>query len=137
MNLELSEDQFMTLMELVYLGGWMANANRAPEEEISRFEEMEDQIYAIAGEAGMTRDVCLDEHIHGYLPSQEFEKRLDAYIAEYDEATFKEELAYRLAHRDLLEAYGSAAETLPDPLLERYRAEISAHGVDRLRLAGT
>lgn len=45
MKIELTKQQYETLLELMYLGNWMANSHRTTD-LISRYEEMEQLIHS-------------------------------------------------------------------------------------------
>lgn len=45
MKLELTEKQYRTLLEMVYMGNWMATATKIPSGQDGNYEEMEQYIY--------------------------------------------------------------------------------------------
>ena len=143
MDVTFTEEQFRVLIELVSLGNWIANGPRSPEEQVKRYADLEEYILATAYRSGFTDIVEFDREMNAYHPTGGFEDSLQPYIEEYDEDNFWDELIYRLAHRDFVAAYGKAiaAMTLGDrmekeqPFLDKYFAEISERGIERLKLA--
>jgi hypothetical protein len=141
-KVEFSPDQFKSLMELVYLGEWMANAIRLPDEHVEQFEEVQQYVFSLAGRFGLGGAVEFDERLGAFVPTNEFEEAMDGYIVEYDNETFWEELVHRLADRDLFYEYGEAVGAMTieqqiekrEPLVERYEREFEEHGVERLRV---
>lgn len=142
MKVELSADQFRALMELVYLGDWMANAGRLPDQQITRFEEVQQHVFSLAGRFGLGHSVEFDARSGEFYPTREYEEAMEEYIAEYDNETFWEELIHRLADRDLFSEYGEAITAMTieqhmakrDPLVERYEREFEEHGIERLSI---
>lgn len=98
----------------MYLGNWMANAQRGEggEETIPEYEDMEDFIFSHAKAFGLGAWVDDELKDQGkYYPSREFEEDsgVRELIEAYDDYTFWDELAERLADRDLLREYGAEA----------------------------
>jgi hypothetical protein len=142
MKIGFSVDEFKALVELVYLGGWMANAIRPPGEQVESLERVEQRILSLAGERGFKDMVEFRSHVDGFVPTSEFEEKMDAYISHYDDETFWDQLVDRLADRDLVAEYGEALKAMPieqfiatrEPVVERYEREAEEHGLQRLRV---
>lgn len=146
MNLELSPSQFKTLLKLVYLGNWMANAQRGEGDvdTILEYEDMEDFIFSHTKAFGLGEWVDDELKDEGkYFPSRKFEEEsgVRELIDEYDEYSFWDELAECLTDREMLKTYG--AETLKSmsrderfgkylELREKYDKELEEHGLERI-----
>ena len=115
MKIELSHDQYRTLLELVYLGNWMVNSIKEEiDHETQRYDELQGYLFLLARDFGFG-EWCDGEyefpHGKNHLTGAEF-KNKDALfncIEKYDEYTFWEELSHKLARRDLLHKYGPEA----------------------------
>jgi hypothetical protein len=142
MKVELSVDQFRSLMELVYLGDWMVNGIRSPDSRVERYQDLLQYLASLAGKFGLQGVVEFDEQLREFTSTREFEEAMEAYIREYDDEVFWDGLVDRLADRDLLAEYGEALKAMPveqvlskrEPLVERYEREVEEHGVERLRI---
>lgn len=142
MQLNLTEKQYATLVKLVYLGNWLANSHRTPDEELAEFSRVEDLVYAAsAGCPGMEGIERYEDGSYG--PTAAFEDAILPLIDDYDDGCFWSELSYRLACRDLCETVGEDAakamvsEERSDLIAgyeERYMREFVDHGLDNLRL---
>lgn len=148
MQLDLTKQDLKTLLELVYLGDWMINAQRTGSEDDSRseaHENMKKRIYAMAGEAGFEKEVKYDEKLKEWFPTYEFEMESDVamYHNVYDNNCVYEQLPDRLAWRDLRKQYSNeqiAAMSFEEklekryPFIDKYEEELYQHGLERLEI---
>lgn len=143
MEITLSREQFAILLELVYLGNWMANAIRMPGEEITDLSHLEQHLFSLARDLGFDDVADLDETLPDVFPSQALEDRMELYIEEYDDQTFWDQLIDRLAERDVLEDHGEPAVRAMsqeeyfqkrDAYVAKYEEEATKHGIERLRV---
>lgn len=122
MKLELSTEQYKKLVELVYLGGWLANSFRT-DDRIEDLAEVEHLIYSKA-EDFQAEDLFLEKSNYGYVDvNQDLEKKLHNLIEEYDEDSFWAELAERLAKRDLLRKLGPVQKITEEQLDQLFELE--------------
>ncbi len=137
MNLELTPDEFRKLIELAYLGEWMINAQHDPEFQDEAAEATVQKLLASRPHA----DISRDEETGNYFMHSNWTDRLyDDHILDYDDHIFWDELAERLALRDLARERGVEADHLdPDEDVrelkareDRYHQEFEEHGLDRL-----
>jgi hypothetical protein len=99
MNINFTNKQYEDLLKLVYLGNWMANANRA-DDKLEDFDALESHIFSHAKEYGLDAFADSDEEGVTY-PSRAFEDSgIQDLIDEYDTDSFWEELIDRLSARD-------------------------------------
>lgn len=139
MNIELTKEQYLKLLELVYLGEWMANSYRRKEDFNEAYDEIMQYILSFAKDLDLDL-VDYDEEGNYYFTTRKFEESLSQTIDEYDNNTFWLELANRLAERDLLREIGPVNE-LSDQhygrkleLEEKYLQEFERNGLKNLQL---
>lgn len=139
MNIQLEPDQYRKLIELVYLGEWMINAQHDVE---FQDEAASDSLQLLLA-ADPLPDVERDTETGDYFMREAWLARLyDDYILDYDDHVFWDELTERLAQRDLARARGVTSDDInrDDDLTElrpieaRYRHELESNGVDRLEI---
>lgn len=147
MSMELSREQFSALLKTVYLGNWMANANRdgsAENPHKKEYEAIEDYILSHAKRFGFGEYVNDEDAKYGRLfPTRKFEEETDVHELhdDYDEETFWDELIDRLGDRDFHKHY-SEDEILKMNREERFEKlyefmdkwadEINKNGIERL-----
>lgn len=145
MHLRLSDQELATLVEMVSLaanvGSW--NQKESAAERLAAFEDLESKILEKAGHSGLGDWIEFDEERQRFRVKQEIEERL-FYHECYDEfrnESFWDELAVRMADRDLARAIGFATwEKLSEEERrarttaweKRYWEEFTKHGVDRV-----
>jgi len=94
-NLTFKKEELETLLKLIYLGNWLANANREEERTIKKFEELKDQILSLIG-----------NNIKEKYENLKYDNEIINIIEEYNEITFWDLLITRLAERDMILEYG-------------------------------
>ncbi len=145
MHLRLSDQELATLVEMVSLAANVASWNQkeSANDQVSAFENLESKILEKAGHSGLGDWIEFDEETQRFRVKQEMEERL-FYHECYDEfrnESFWDELAVRLADRDLARAIGFKTwEKLTEEERrarttaweKRYWEEFSKHGVERV-----
>jgi len=141
-QISLTKEQYKTLVELVDLGQWMANATRT--KRIKKYDEMEQLVFSFTKQAGLQECVDYDDEMKMYFLLREFEEStIFPLKEEYDDYTFWEELAHRLADRDMLKQFGEKElagmprdemNKVRDALIGKYENESVEHGIDRLEI---
>lgn len=145
MHLRLTDQELATLVEMVSLAAHVATWNQ---KEFSRgrvegFEDLESKILERAGHAGMGEWIEFDEETQRFRVKKEIEEKLfyNECLDEFRDAMFWDELALRMADRDLGKAIGFEKM---DKMSEeqrrkktaasekRYWDEFSKHGIERL-----
>jgi len=110
-KIELTKEQFLTLMKVVYLGNWMANANRTggkDDPNVKEYEEISDYIFSLASRFDLEKYISHEaEDGDKYFLTNEFEEKTDVHRLheDYDEETFWDELPERLGERDFYRMY--------------------------------
>jgi hypothetical protein len=148
-KIELTKQQFKTLLKMVYLGNWLANAQRDGSNEnshLKEYEEIENYIFSFAKQFGLDEYVDDEESKKGkFYPTRVFEEETDVQklIEEYDEETFWDELIDRLGDRDFWRHYSKdeiqkmTQEERFEKLYEfidKWADEINEHGIERLKI---
>lgn len=148
MNIEISEKQFEKLLRLVYLGNVMVNDTRKDTKEDPRmreYDEIEEMFLRLAHEKGDTELVKFDIKTGKFQPALALieDEDVTAFIDRYIDDVFWEELAARLAERDVWEEIGdevmSGLEDKDKARLyaeaeSKYYGEFEESGVDNLRI---
>jgi len=134
MNLELTREQFLTLIECLHLASHVRNG-----EEI---EELEKILLRAGYDAGLDGSIMDEEGklVLNNLLLRALHKEMD----DYEDGVFQSTLADELADRDLRfmkteEEISAMSDKEYDAIIDsqaiRYEAEFSEHGVDHLTLA--
>ena len=133
MNLDLSREQFITLLESVHLANHVRGAFET--------EELEDILLKCGMDAGLDGIVMEDKD--GLMLNNLILRALHEDLMEYDKETFQMTLADELAARDLEfvkseEEIDAMSEDEYDDVIDsqarRYEMEFAEHGVDHLTL---
>lgn len=145
MQIEFTKEQFENLLKLVYLGNWVANANRT-DDRIKKYEEIENYIFSYAKQFGFGEYVGDEEKESGkFYPTRIFEEEtdIDRLHEEYDEETFWEELIDRLGDRDFYRHYSKDEiqkmtqderfEKLYE-FIDKWTEEINENGIEGLEV---
>ena len=149
MSIGLTRAQFFALLKAVYLGNWMANAQRdgsADDPRKKEYEEIEDFIFSHAKQFGLSEYVDDEEAAKGkFYPTRMFEEETDIHklIEEYDEETFWDELIERLGDRDFFRHYSKDEiqkmsrderfEKLYE-FIDKWAEEINKTGIEKLEV---
>ncbi len=143
MNIDCSQEEFKTLLDLVYAGNILINGMRSQEEKVEAYAQMEQKIFSMASSFGLENVVMYDETFKEYMPTSEYEEEeFNEYIDEYDTKVFWEELVMRLARRDALNYVGDVNQDATRAELnemqlrleEQYEEEIEANGIMNLKI---
>ena len=122
MKIELSEQQYRYLLDLVYIGNWVINSTRE-DDRIKEYDQVESLIFSHCLRHNMRKLVELYDG--DLIPSRAF---ADGGI---HEAILAEELALRDMDGEPLtrENYGALMERI-----ETYLSEFDAHGTDHISI---
>ena len=148
-KIEFTKEQFKALLKLVYLGNWLANAQRDGSNEnpnLEEYEAIENYIFSFAKQFGLSEYVDDEEAAKGkFYPTRFFEEETDVQklIEEYDEETFWDELIDHLGDRDFYRHYSKdeikkmTQEKRFEKLcgfIDKWADEINEHGIERLKI---
>lgn len=134
MRIDLTREQYTLLAELVYLGNWVVNGHRLPDELIEKYDGAEQLFLSFSKRMVNYGLIKYYDEDDTYGPALEMERRLREFIKEYDEATLWEELSDRLAARDLREQGQEITFEGMLPLADRYDEEFSKNHLDNVRV---
>lgn len=145
MKIECTKEEFKVLLDLVYAGNILVNGLRSQEERIKVYSDMEQTLFASAKEFGLEDIAEYSEEFKEYMPThayEEDEEGINPYIDAYDEKVFWEELALRLARRDVLNEVGDVNPDMTKQevnkkqlqLEEMYEDEFIENGIAWLKL---
>ena len=131
MKIELTEQQFRYLLDLVYIGNWVMNSTRE-DDRIREYDQVESLIFSHCLQHRMR---SLVELYHGELiPSRAYaDGGIHEAIETYEDIVFYEILAEELALRDMdgepltRENYGALMERI-----DAYLDEFDEHGTDHI-----
>ena len=131
MKIELTEQQFRYLLDLVYIGNWVINSTRE-NDRIQEYDQVESLLFGRAALEGMPD---LAELYQGEIvPSRAFvEGGIHEAIMDYEDSVFFDILAEDLARRDMddVPIDDSNCEEL-NSRIDAYIAEFEEHGTDNL-----
>lgn len=130
-NIELTEQQFRYLLDLVYIGNWVINSTRE-NDRIREYDQVESLIFSHCPAHRMHK---LVERLDGDLiPSRAYANGgIHDAIENYEDLVFYEILAEELALRDM-DGEPMTCETYAE-LMERidvYLSEFDRHGTDHV-----
>ncbi len=143
MTLPFTTSELERLLELAALGEWLLDGHRPEGQDSPAHAAVLQKLYALADDEGLGWLIGLDEAADRLKPSEALMARIDGEVQNYDEAVFWDELAIRLAERDLRDELGAAAfDALPhgerheraEALARAYDREFERHGLGRLHL---
>ena len=131
MKIELTEQQYRYLLDLVYIGNWVLNSTRE-DDRIKEYDKVESLIFSQCPLHGMRK---LVERLDGeIIPSRAFsDGGIHEAIAEYEDVIFYEILAEELALRDMdgepmtRENYNELMQRI-----DAYMGEFEEHGTDNI-----
>ena len=101
MRIDLSREQYLTLVKLLQLGNWPLGLTEANHELVSKAEDLEQYIFSIAREFEAGDKVYYDKEEEYYYLSEDLKETVEAIIDEYEEEVFWDQLTHKLATIDL------------------------------------
>ena len=113
MHLRLAEDEFATLVDMVSLAAEIASLNQKPgtEENLAAFADLEDKILARAKSQGLEDIIEIDAETkkHRVTATYQLNSYIQECIDEMRDEIFWDELAFRLAERDIIQQLGESS----------------------------
>jgi hypothetical protein len=145
MHLRFSQQELETLVQMVSLAATVASWNQkeSAADRVAVFEDLESKILEKAGHSGLGSWIEFDEETQRYRLRREVEEQMfhNECYDEFRNESFWDELAVRLADRDLIRAIGLREwEKLSEEERrarttaweKRYWEEFTKHGVERV-----
>ena len=131
MKLELTDQEFRYLLDLVYIGNWVLNSTRG-DDRIEEYDQVEGKVFSHCVPQGMPK--LVERYRGSLIPSRAFaDGGIHEAIEQYEDTIFYELLAEELALRDL-DGQPLTRENY-DALMARidaYLSEFDEHGTDRV-----
>lgn len=137
-DIKFTKEQFEALLKMAYLGNWVINAHRI-DDIIEEFNEMEEYLFSKTALFGLEK---YSDSQNPSFPSSNFEaSAVQEYLDEYDNETFWDELAERMAVRQILSLFPIEELEKMDPmdrvlLISRFedelKEEFSENNIDNL-----
>lgn len=146
MEISLTKEEYLLLLEMLYLADWVLHAHQVGEnQETRKYKELVEKFLSYAKDYGLEEYVIRDPHRqkHYYARKFEEERPMKNYLRRFEDEFFWEELEERLAWRDLVREYGEkAVKKLDfltkmkklDNLQEKYAEEFAQNGLEHLRV---
>jgi len=134
MQIELSENEFRLLIDLVYTGNWVLNSVRELGDRIAEYDMVESRILSHC--VGTKFDALITAAKNGYSVSRAFEDGgIHEAIAEYEDAVFFDILAEDLALRDMeVEGLDPADSAELMRRTDEYLEEFEQNGLENITL---
>jgi len=133
LKIELTEQQYRYLLDLVYIGNWVVNSTRE-NDRIREYDNLESIIFSHCPEHGMRP---LVERLDGeIIPSRAFaDGGIHEAIENYEDIVFYEILAEELALRDM-NGEPMTRENYTELMdrIDTYLSEFDEHGTDNISI---
>ncbi|MFD2914857.1 hypothetical protein [Psychroserpens luteus] len=85
MKIELTKEEYKTLLTIVYCGEWMLNSHKIKDDSTSkRTESLEQNIFSFAKDAGLEKWIEFDTEMKKYFPTADMEDDLHKFIDLYN-----------------------------------------------------
>jgi hypothetical protein len=101
MRIDLSKDQYLTLVKLLQLGNWPLGLTEADHELVGKAEGLEQYIFSLAKDFEAGDEIYFDKEEEYYYLSENLKDTVESIIDEYEEDVFWDQLTHKLATIDL------------------------------------
>ncbi len=153
MKIDLTKAEFKKLLEVCFLSDWILSAYRTDHEDfpfILSFKQLEQKVFSQTEKFEFGDLVEWDSQGKEYTTTEQHEELMDgdegaiAYVKEFENALFWDELSQRLARRDIVEQVGEDTYLNMDPferfrfveeLTGKYAHEFLENGLKNLRIS--
>lgn len=105
-SLQLSSEQYQALLKLAYLGNWVVNGSKLPDDVIPEYEDLQSHLFSKAKQFGLERLTSSEGDAIYPSPLFENDPEIGEYLEDYNNSAFWDELTHRLSLRALQEHYG-------------------------------
>ncbi|HNX74695.1 MAG TPA: hypothetical protein PLM07_08995 [Candidatus Rifleibacterium sp.] len=145
MEITFSKAELEKLVEIAVMADWVMTAHDTEDDERKDdYLKLIQKIFAYAWKNGMKKEIEFLEDIKEYFPDEAWEENTlaRAFINEFEEKTFWDELVERLAERELNKKLGDKKAGSFEEHMEIYEGfaakfgeEFAEHGVDNIQVA--
>jgi hypothetical protein len=101
MRIDLSKEQYLTLVKLLQLGNWPLGLTEANQELVNKAEDLEQYIFSLARDFEAADEIYYDKEEEYYYLSEDLKDTVEAIIDDYEEDVFWDQLTHKLATIDL------------------------------------
>lgn len=85
MKIELTKNQYKTLLTLMYCGEWVVNSHKTSEDKLSKeTDDLEQLVFSFAKESGLEKWIEYDDSMKKYFPTADMEDKIHIHIDKYD-----------------------------------------------------
>ena len=147
MKIDLTRKEYRDLLDVFSIADWVLNAHKVDADpRTARYKNLEQKFFALAKQMNYENLVEYALEHSTYFPTREYDETssAQAFIAEYDNDTFWDELTDRLAERDLarqLGGYDRIPALSKEEMFKRlgqledyYGDEFARNGLENLQL---
>jgi hypothetical protein len=139
MKIELSKEQYLTLVKLMQLGNWPLGLTEADHDLVGKAEDLEQYIFSLAADFEAAEQIYYDGDEEYYYLSDSLKETVESIIDEYEEDVFWDQLTHKLATIDLkreIDINASIEEKINRlfQLKARYEKYFLENGLDRIDL---
>ncbi len=143
-NVEITNKHLLNLIKAVYLSDWVVNAHRTSDEIDSDSRSLEQYVLGTLYNAGCKDLIAFDTELNMYFVNDNLAELFHEIIDDYEDETFWDELASRLAERDyyeknepkISETDNDRAKRVADifSLEDKYNEEFEEFGISRVSI---
>lgn len=101
MRIDISAEQYITLVKLLQLGNWPLGLTEADHDLAGKAEELEQYILSLAEDFGAGNQICYNREDEYYSMVESLKESVEIIIDEYEEDVFWDQLTHKLATIDL------------------------------------
>jgi hypothetical protein len=138
LKLTLSKEEYLRLIDLVFLGKWVTNSSYGEDPECNPYHEMEQSLFDVSRHLDLPKYF---EHyeVHSFF-TQKRENQVMKMVDAYDQEALWMTLASLLAQRDVHRAMKSGepfSGTMMDEVVQRemeYEQEFEEHGLKNVEV---
>lgn len=138
-SVDFTDKEFRRLLDLVYVGNWVLNSTRMPNDRFEDYDIIQEKIFYLCTKSPKL-DTLADSYMGRYFPSRGYEEGgIHEVISQYEDDVFFDILAEELAHRDIVQD-GSMSEDSDEAFeeisvrVEEYLDEFEQNGLDNVRV---
>ncbi|MDD2999555.1 MAG: hypothetical protein EOM80_02795 [Erysipelotrichia bacterium] len=145
MELSFSKTELKALVEMAVMADWVMTAHDTEDDERKDdYLKLIQKIFAFAHKNGMKNEIEHLEDINEFFPDEEWEEKslARAFINEFEEKTFWDELVERLAERELNRKLNNKKASNFEEHMEifnefatKFGEEFAEHGIENLLVA--
>jgi len=85
MKIELTKEQYKTLLTIMYCGEWMLNSYKQKDDNMSQeTDDLEQIIYSFAKNEGLERWIEQDSELGKYFPTADMEDEIHKFVDIYN-----------------------------------------------------